>query len=106
MIFDYHIVRGGKTKMFKTGLKRLQQKLQRQLLQQAGMEKEYRRLQRKIKKEMNGARPYLYRDVEPMTLGEPVCIILVLNDQDEILAKCMGFTVEEVIKAMEDWLDE
>lgn len=92
--------------MFKTGLKRLQQKLQRQLLQQAGMEKEYRRLQRKIKKEMNGARPYLYRDVEPMTLGEPVCIILVLNDQDEILAKCMGFTVEEVIKAMEDWLDE
>ena len=92
--------------MFKTGLKRLQQKLQRQLLQQAGLEKEYRRLQRKIKKEMNGARPYLYRDVEPMTLGEPVCIILVLNDQDEILAKCMGFTVEEVIKAMEDWLDE
>ena len=92
--------------MFKTGLKRLQQKLQRQLLQQAGMEKEYRRLQRRIKKEMNGARPYLYRDVEPMTLGEPVCIILVLNDQDEILAKCMGFTVEEVIKAMEDWLDE
>lgn len=92
--------------MFKTGLKRLQQKLQRQLLQQAGMEKEYRRLQRKIKKEMNGARPYLYRDVEPMTLGEPVCIILVLNEQDEILAKCMGFTVEEVIKAMEDWLDE
>lgn len=92
--------------MFKTGLRRLQQKLQRQLLQQAGMEKEYRRLQRRIKKEMNGARPYLYRDVEPMTLGEPVCIILVLNDQDEILAKCMGFTVEEVIKAMEDWLDE
>ena len=92
--------------MFKTGLKRLQQRLQRQLLQQAGMEKEYRRLQRRIKKEMNGARPYLYKDVEPMTLGEPVCIILVLNEQDEILAKAYGFTVEEVIKAMEDFLDE
>lgn len=92
--------------MFKTGLKRLQQRLQRQLLQQAGMEKEYRRLQRRIKKEMNGARPYLYKDVEPMTLGEPVCIILVLNEQDEILAKVYGFTVEEVIKTMEDFLDE
>lgn len=91
---------------FKTGLRRLQQRLQRQLLQQAGLEKEYRRLQRKIKKEMNGARPYLYRDIEPMTLGEPVCIILVLNEQDEILAKAYGFTVEEVIKAMEDFLNE
>ena len=86
--------------------RRLQQRLQRQLLQEAGAEKEYRRLQRKIKKEMNGARPYLYRDVEPMTLGEPVCIILIFNEQDEILAKAIGFTVEEVIKAMEDWLDE
>jgi hypothetical protein len=92
--------------MFKTGLKRLQQRLQRQLLQQAGMEKEYRRLQRRIKKEMNGARPYLYKDIEPMTLGEPVCIILVLNEQDEILAKAYGFTVEEVTKTMEDFLDE
>ena len=91
---------------FKSGYRRLQQKLQRQLLQQAGLEKEYRRLQRRIKKEMNGARPYLYRDVEPMTLGEPVCIILVFNQQDEILAKVMGYTVKEVIKTMEDWLDE
>lgn len=91
---------------FKSGLRRLQQKLQRTLLQQAGAEKEYRRLQRRIKKEMNGARPYLYRDIEPMTLGEPVCIILVLNKQDEILAKAYGFTVEEVIKAMEDFLNE
>lgn len=91
---------------FKTGQRRLQQRLQRQLLQQAGLEKEYRRLQRKIKKEINGARPYLYRDIEPMTLGEPVCIILVFNKEDEILAKAVGFTVEEVIKAMKDWLDE
>ena len=91
---------------FKSGLRRLQQRLQRQLLQQAGLEKEYRRLQRRIKKEMNGARPYLYKDIEPMTLGEPVCIILVLNEQDEILAKAYGFTVEEVIKAMEDFLNE
>ena len=86
--------------------RRLQQRLQRQLLQEAGAEKEYRRLQRRIKKEMNGAKPYLYRDIEPMTLGEPVCIILIFNEQDEILAKAYGFTVEEVIKAMEDWLDE
>jgi len=91
---------------FKSGQRRLQQRLQRQLLQQAGLEKEYRRLQRRIKKEMNGARPYLYRDIEPMTLGEPVCIILVLNQEDEILAKAYGFTVEEVIKTMEDFLDE
>lgn len=91
---------------FKTGQRRLQQRLQRQLLQQAGLEKEYRRLQRKIKKEMNGARPYLYRDIEPMTLGEPVCIILIMNQQDEILAKVMGFTVKEVMKTLEDWLDE
>lgn len=90
----------------KPGLRRLQQRLQRQLLQQSGLEKEYRKLQRRIKKEMNGARPYLYRDIEPMTLGEPVCIILIMNEQDEILAKCMGFTVEEVIKAMEGFLDE
>lgn len=90
----------------KFGQRRLQQRLQRQLLQEAGLEKEYRRLQRKIKKEMNGARPYLYRDIEPMTLGEPVCIILIFNKEDEILAKAVGFTVEEVIKAMEDWLDE
>lgn len=90
----------------KFGQRRLQQRLQRQLLQQSGLEKEYRRLQRKIKKEMNGARPYLYRDIEPMSLGEPVCIILILNKQDEILAKALGFTVEEVIKATEDWLDE
>jgi hypothetical protein len=55
---------------------------------------------------MNGARPYLYRDVEPMTLGEPVCIILVMNEQDEILAKCMGFTVKEVIETMEEFLNE
>ena len=55
---------------------------------------------------MNGARPYLYRDIEPMTLGEPVCIILVFNQEDEIIAKAVGFTVDEVIKAMEDWLDE
>lgn len=92
--------------MFKSGQRRLQQRIQRQLLQQAGLEKEYRRLQRRIKKEMNGAKPYLYRDIEPMTLGEPVCIILVLNQEDEILAKCMGFTVDEVIKTMEDFLDE
>lgn len=92
--------------MFKSGLRRLQQRLQRQLLQQAGLEKEYRRLQRRIKKEMNGARPYLYRDIEPLSLGEPVCIILVLNPQDEILAKVVGYTVEEVIKTMEEWLDE
>lgn len=91
---------------FKSGYRRLQQRLQRQLLQQAGLEKEYRRLQRRIKKEMNGAKPYLYRDVEPMTLGEPVCIILVFNQQDEILAKVMGYTVKDVIKTMEDWLDE
>lgn len=92
--------------MFKPGQRRLQQRIQRQLLQQAGLEKEYRKLQRKIKKEMNGAKPYLYRDIEPMTLGEPVCIILVLNQEDEILAKCMGFTVDEVIKTMEDFLNE
>lgn len=92
--------------MFKPGQRRLQQRIQRQLLQQAGLEKEYRRLQRRIKKEMNGAKPYLYRDIEPMTLGEPVCIILVLNQEDEILAKCMGFTVDEVIKTMEDFLNE
>lgn len=91
---------------FKTGLRRLQQRLQRQLLQQAGAEKRYRRLQNRIKKEMNGARPYLYRDVEPMTLGEPVCIILILSKEDDILAKAYGFTVDEVIKAMEDFLDE
>ena len=90
----------------KFGQRRLQQRLQRQLLQEAGLEKEYRRLQRKIKKEMNGARPYLYRDIEPMTLGEPVCIILIFNKEDEILAKAVGFTVDEVIKAMEDWIDE
>lgn len=92
--------------MFKSGLRRLQQKLQRQLLQQAGAEKEYRKLQRRIKKEMNGAKPYLYRDVEPMTLGEPVCIILVFNQQEEIVAKAVGFTVHEVIEAMEDFLNE
>ena len=91
---------------FKTGLRRLQQRLQRQLLQQAGAEKRYRRLQNRIKKEMNGARPYLNRDVEPMTLGEPVCIILILSKEDDILAKAYGFTVDEVIKAMEDFLDE
>ena len=91
---------------FTTGQRRLQQRLQRQLLQESGLEKEYRKLQRKIKKEMNEARPYLYRDIEPWTLGEPICIILVLNNQDEILAKAVGFTVKEVIKAMEDWLDE
>lgn len=92
--------------MFKPGQRRLQQRIQRRLLQQAGLEKEYRKLQRRIKKEMNGAKPYLYRDIEPMTLGEPVCIILVLNQEDEILAKCMGFTVDEVIKTMEDFLNE
>lgn len=92
--------------MIKSGLRRLQQRLQRQLLQQAGAEKEYRKLQRRIKKEMNGAKPYLYRDVEPMTLGEPVCIILVFNQQEEIIAKAVGFTVHEVIEAMEDFLDE
>lgn len=91
---------------FKTGLRRLQQRLQRTLLQQAGLEKEYRRLQRRIKKEMNGAKPYLYRDVEPETLGEPICIILILNEQEEILAKICGFTVEEVIKTTEAFLDE
>ena len=92
--------------IFKSGQRRLQQRIQRALLQQAGLEKEYRKLQRRIKKEMNGAKPYLYRDIEPMTLGEPVCIILVLNEQDEILAKCMGFTVKEVIETMEDFLNE
>lgn len=92
--------------VFKSGQRRLQQRLQRQLLQQAGLEKEYRRLQRKIAKEMNGAKPYLYRDIEPYSLGEPVCIILVMSKEDDILAKAVGFTVEEVIKAMEDWLDE
>lgn len=90
----------------KFGQRRLQQRLQRQLLQEAGLEKEYRRLQRKIKKEMNGARPYLYRDIEPMTLGEPVCIILIFNKEDEILAKAVGFTVKEVIETMEDFLNE
>ena len=92
--------------MFKSGLRRLQQRLQRQLLQQAGLEKEYRRLQRKIKREMNGARPYLYKDVEPDLLGEPVCIILVMNEQDEILAKVYGLTVKEAIEAMEGFLNE
>ena len=32
----------------KPGLRRLQQRLQRQLLQQSGLEKEYRKLQRRV----------------------------------------------------------
>ena len=55
---------------------------------------------------MNGAKPYLYRDIEPMTLGEPVCIILVFSPEEDILAKVVGFTVKEVIETMEAWLDE
>ena len=92
--------------MFKSGLRRIQQRVQRRLLQNAGLEKEYRKLQNRIKKEMNGAKPYLYNDIEPMTLGEEVCIILIMNDDNEILAKVVGFTVKDVIKATEDWLDE
>ena len=80
-------------------------RLQRTLLQQEGLEKEFRKLQRRIKKEMNGARPYLYKDIE-QTIGEPVCIILVFNENEEILAKAVGYTVDEVIRAMEDFLDE
>ena len=44
---------------FKSGYRRLHQILQRQLLQQAGLEKEYRRLQRRIKKEMKKQEKYL-----------------------------------------------
>lgn len=91
---------------FKTGLKRKQQAQQRKLLQQAGLEKEYRRLQRRLAKEMNGAKPYLYADAEPEFIGEIVYIILVENDYGEILAKVAGLTVDETIRAMEDWLDE
>lgn len=91
---------------FKTGQRRVQQRLQRTLLQQSGLEKEYRRLQRRIKKEMNGAKPYLYKDVEPELCGEMVCIILILSEEGDILAKAVGFTVEEVIETMEAWLDE
>lgn len=92
--------------MFKTGHKRLQQKIQRTLLQQSGTEKRFRSLQRRIKKEMNGGVPYLYKDVEPMSLGEFTYGIIVFSPEGDILAKVIGFSVEDAIKTMEDWLDE
>lgn len=91
---------------FKSGQRRLQQRVQRALLQQAGLEKEYRRLQRRIKKEMNGGKPYLYKDIAPMSLGEFTYGIIVFNDDGDCLVQVVGLTVEDVIKTMEDWLDE
>lgn len=91
---------------FKSGQRRLQQRNQRAILQQAGLEKEYRRLQNRIKKEMNGAKPYLYRDIEPMSLGEFLYIIIVFSPEGDCLAQVVGLSVADAIKTMEDWLDE
>ena len=92
--------------MDKSSLGRKQQIEQRRILQQAGLEKEYRRLQKRIKKEMNGAKPYLYKDIEPMMLGEFTYGIIVYNNEGDCLCQIVGLTVEDVIKAMENWLDE
>lgn len=91
--------------MFQIGLRRKQKVEQRKILQQSGLEKEYRRLQRKIKKEMNGARPYLYRDILPTSLGEFVYIIEIHNDED-FLGQLVADTPAKVIKMTEDWIDE
>lgn len=91
---------------FKSGQRRLQQRTQRAILQQAGLEKEYRRLQNRIKKEMNGAKPYLYKDIEPMSLGEFLYIIIIFSPEDDCLAKVYGLSPKDAIQAMEDWLDE
>lgn len=89
----------------KTGQARKRQAMQRKILQQAGLEKEYRRLQRKIKKEMNGAKPYLFQEYPPEFLGEQAYIIIIEKD-NEFLGEVAGTSVDEVIKMMEDWLDE
>ena len=91
--------------MFQIGLRRKQRLEQRKILQQFGLEKEYRKLQRRIKKEMNGAKPYLYRDILPTSLGEFVYIIEIHNDED-FLAQLVADSPEQVIKMTEDWIDE
>lgn len=88
------------------GLKRKQQQIQRTILQNSGKEKEFRKLQKKAKKELNAERIYLYQDVEPWSIGEMVYIILVVNKEDDILAKVVGFTVDEVMEALEGFINE
>lgn len=91
---------------FKTEQRRNQQRIQRALLQQAGLEKEYRKLQRRIKKEMNGGKPYLYKDIEPTMMGEVTYGIIVFSPEGDILYQVIGLNVKDVIKTMENWLDE
>ena len=54
---------------------------------------------------MNGAKPYLYRDILPTSLGEFVYIIEIHNDED-FLAQLVADSPEQVIKMTEDWIDE
>lgn len=78
---------------------------QRKILQQSGLEKEFRKLQRRIKKEIQGAEIYLYRDITPTSLGEFVYILEILRG-DDFLAQIVAADIEDLIKTTEDWLDE
>lgn len=91
--------------MFQEKFKRQIKIDQRRILQGVGLEKEFRRLQRKVKKEMNGAKIYLYRDIRPESLGEYTYTIEIHNDEDYI-GQVTRFSVKDVLKALEEFIDE
>lgn len=91
--------------MFKTKQRRREQVEQRRLLQQAGLEKEYRRVQRLVKRGYPKAELHLYKDITPTSLGEFV-YILEIYQEDDYIAQIVGADIEDVIKTTEDWINE
>ena len=79
---------------------------QRKLLQQAGLEKEWRRLQRRFRKEL-GADIYLYQDSCPEFYNGPLYVTeVVKNLPDGLIYVTVKSSVDEVVRDLEDYLNE
>jgi len=91
--------------MYKPSQLKVLKQQQRRMLQQAGLEKEYRKLQRKIKKEMQGAETYIYKDITPSSLGEFVFVLTIIRE-DDILAQVQGMDLEDLLETTEEWINE
>lgn len=91
--------------MYKPSQLKVLKQQQRRMLQQAGLEKEYRKLQRRIKKEMQGAEIYIYKDITPSSLGEFVFVLTIMRE-DDILAQVQGMDLEDLLETTEEWINE
>lgn len=78
---------------------------QRKILQQAGLEKEWRKLQRRYKREQ-GASIFLYKDSCPEFYNGILYVAELVNWEDGLLNIVVKNSVDSVLRELEDYLNE